>query len=274
MSEDLKRAIAALGSPPQTGTRSVTSDLSIDESLLLHGAGFEPADLVTGTSVQSIPYGSFMIPYGQGGPVEIPYATQAVVEAFRQSAERLRHECARAGGSGIVGVEVEVEIERQSAMVVFTGTAIRPIKPTQNVQGRPFVTDLSVRDFVLLRRAGWEPLDIAAGASFVGSPLRGLRQVVAQTSQNVELTNLTQALQNAREEAVETMQREAIGASANGVVDVTIMDGPLGHSRHILAFICFGTAVRLTADTHQRIEPELVLPVDDDNLDFEATSLR
>jgi uncharacterized protein YbjQ (UPF0145 family) len=274
VSEDLRGAIAALASPPSSGTRSVTSDLSVDESLLLHGAGFEPADLVTATSVQSIPYGSFMIPYGQGAPVAIPYATQAVVEAFRVSAERLRRECAQAGGAGIVGVEVEVEIERQSAMVVFTGTAIRPIKPAHSVQGRPFVTDLSVRDFILLLRAGWEPLDIAAGASFVGSPLRGLRQVVAQTSQNVELTNLSQALQNTREEAMETMQRGAISANASGVVDVSIMDGPLGHSRHILAFICYGTAVRLTADKHQRIEPELVLPVDDDDLGFEATSLR
>ena len=273
MSEDLRQAIAALASAPPSGTPSVTSDLTIDESLLLHSAGFEPADLVTGTSVQSIPYGSFMIPYGQGAPVQIPYATQAVVEAFRVSAERLRYECARAGGTGVVGVEVDVEIESQSALVVFTGTAIRPVKPTRAVQGRPFVTDLSVRDFILLLRAGWEPLDIATGASFVGAPLRGLRQVIAQSAQNVELTNLTQALQEAREEAMERMQRDAIGANASGVVNVSILDGPLGHSRHILAFICYGTAVRLTADKHQRIEPELVLPLDD-NLGFEATSLR
>lgn len=273
MKDDLRRAIAALASPPARGTRSVTSDLTIDETLLLHGAGYEPVDLVTGTSVQAIPYGSFMIPYGQGGPVPVPYATQAVVEAFRAATSRLRYECARAEGAGIVGVDVEVEVGQQSVLVAFAGTAVRSVSKAPR-PGRPFATDLSVRDFVLLQRAGWEPLDIAAGASIVGSPLRSARQVVAQTSQNVELTNLTQALQNAREEAMELLQREAMGARASGVVDVSIIAGPLSHSRHIFAFICYGTAVHLTAEKHRRIEPELVVPVDDPVADFQATSLR
>lgn len=271
--DDLARAVAALASPPSSRGRSVTSDLTVDESLLLHGAGYEPVDLVTGTSVQSIPYGSFMIPFGQGGPVAIPSATQALVEAFRTAAGRLRYECGRADGAGVVGVEVEIEIEQQTALVSFAGTAVRSTTRSPR-PGRPFATDLSVRDFILLLRAGWEPLDIAAGASFVGSPLRSARQLVAQTSQNVELTNLTQALQNAREEAMELMQREAKSAGATGVVDVSIIDGPLGHSRHILNFICYGTSVHLTADRHQPIEPELVVPVDDDIVAFRATSLR
>ncbi len=273
MSDDFKRAVAALANRPSAKTRSVTSDLTIDESLLIHGAGYEPVDLVTGTSLQAIPYGTFMIPAGQGGPIAIPSATQAVVDAFGRAADRLRHECARSGGAGIVGVDVEVEIEQTSALVALTGTAVRSMSQAPRV-GRPFATDLSVRDFVLLGRAGWEPLDLVAGASFVGSPLRSARQVLAQTSQSVELTSLTQALQSAREEAMELMQREAMNAGASGVLDVSIIDGPLGHSHHILAFICYGTAVHLTADQHQHITPELVVPVDDDLRAFEATSMR
>jgi hypothetical protein len=33
----------------------VTSDLSIDEALLLHAAGWEPVDLVCGVAVVSVP---------------------------------------------------------------------------------------------------------------------------------------------------------------------------------------------------------------------------
>lgn len=273
MTDDLKRAVEALASPPDRRARSVTSDLSVDESLLLHGAGYEPVDLVTGTSVQSIPYGAFMVPYGQGGPVAIPDATQAVAEAFRSATDRLRYECARAEGAGIVGVDVELEVGPRSVLVALAGTAVRRFGEAPR-PGRPFATDLSVRDFILLLRAGWAPLDLVSGASFVGSPLRTARQVVTQTSQNVELTNLTRALQNAREEAMDQMQRGATDVDASGVVDVSIIDGPLGHSRHILAFICYGTAVRLTAEHHQRIEPELIVPVDDSLPGFEATSLR
>jgi uncharacterized protein YbjQ (UPF0145 family) len=270
---DMQQAIAALATPAPKGTRSVTSDLTIDESLLLHGMGFEPTDLVSGVSVMSIPWGTFNIPYGQGSPVELPYATQAVLDGFRVAEERIRHEAANSGGSGIVGVSVDVEIERLSVTVTMVGTSIRQIGATKASVGRPFMTDLSVRDFALLLRGGWAPLDLVAGASFVGSPLRGLRQTLAQTGQNIELTTLTQALQDAREKAMERMQSAALGERATGVVDVKIIDGPLGHSRHILVFICYGTAVHLTAESHQRIEPDLVLPVDDYS-GFEAASIK
>lgn len=270
---DLAQAMLALGHASAQGTRSVTSDLTIDESLLLHGAGYEPVDLVTGVSVQSIPYGSFVVPLGQPAPIEIPYATRAVVDAFTASADRLRQDCARCGGEGVVGVDVEVEIGLQSVRVAAAGTAIRAIAARETL-GRPFATDLSVRDFTLLGRSGWEPLDVVAGASFVAAPLRSARQLIAQTSQNVELTNLTQALQNAREAAMERMQRAALDAGANGVVAVSILDGPLARSRHVLSFVCYGTAVRLGDGGHRRLDLELVLPVDDRVRDFEARSLR
>ena len=255
------------------GARSVTSDLTIDETLLLHGMGYEPTDLVTGVSVTSIPYGTFLVQYGQGAPSELPAATSAVLEGFRAASERVRAQCAQSGGVGIVGVDVDVDIAPTSVTVALTGTGVRPIAQASTRPGRPFVTDLSVRDFALLLRAGWEPLDLVAGASFVAAPLQRLKQALAQTMQNVELTMLTQALQDARELAMDRMQTAALGAAAHGVVDVKIIDGPLGHARHTLTFICWGTAVHLVADRHQRIEPVLVLPIDD-NTGFEASALR
>jgi uncharacterized protein YbjQ (UPF0145 family) len=270
---DMQNAIAALATPAPKGARSVTSDLSIDESLLLHGMGFEPTDLVSGVSVMSIPWGTFNVAFGQSSPVELPYATQAVLEGFRVAQDRIRHEAASSGGSGIVGVSVDVEIAQLSVTVTMVGTSIRQIGATKASVGRPFMTDLSVRDFALLLRAGWAPLDLVSGASFVGSPLQGFRQTLAQTGQNIELRTLTQALQDAREKAMERMQSAAMGERAGGVVDVKIIDGPLGHSRHILVFICYGTAVHLTAESHQRIEPDLVLSLDD-NAGFEAASIK
>lgn len=277
MSEDLsaqmRAAMAALAAPFDGTRRSVTSDLTIDETLLLHGMGYEPTDLVTGVSVMSIPYGTFLVQYGQSAPSELPAATTAVLEAFRIATERIRNDCATSNGVGIVGVDVDVEIAPTSVTVALTGTGVRPVGQRATRAGRPFVTDLSVRDFALLLRAGWEPLDLVAGASFVAAPLQRLGQALAQATQNVELTLLTQALQDARELAMDRMQTAALHESAHGIVDVKIIDGPLGHAKHTLTFICWGTAVHLVAERHQRIEPDLVLPLDD-NVGFEATSLR
>ncbi len=274
MPRDAVEALRALDTAPDTSSRAVTSDLSIDESLLLHAAGWEPADLATGVAVWSMPYGTFFPQYGQNEPVELVVASQATMEAFRAASERLREDCSRSGGAGVVGVDVELDIGATTVMVAFSGTAVRKIANGKPRPGRAFVTDLSTKDFVLLERAGWEPVELAYGASFVAAPYQRMRQVVAQTVQNVELTNLTQALQDARELAMERMQRAAAAPGVAGVVDVSIRDGALAHARHALAFICWGTAVRLVASEHQRIEPELVLPLNDDILAFEATSLR
>lgn len=274
MPSDAAQALRALDAPPGVPSRAATSDLSIDEALLLHAAGWEPVDLATGVAVWAMPYGTFFPPYGQNEPVELVVASQATTEAFRAAGERVREDCSRSGGAGVVGVDVEVDIGSTTVMVAFSGTAVRKMDDGKPHPGRAFVTDLSTKDFVLLERAGWEPVDLAYGASFVAAPYQRMRQVVAQTVQNVELTNLTQALQDARELAMERMQSAASAPGVAGVVDVSIIDGPLGHARHALAFICWGTAVRLVASEHQRIEPELVLPLNDDTLAFEAASLR
>lgn len=275
MADEAVEALRALGAAPERGgARATTSDLSIDEVLLLHAAGWEPVDLATGVSVWSMPYGTFFPPYGQSEPVELTYASQATAEAFRAAGDRLRYDCSRSGGVGVVGVEVDVEIGSTTVKVGFSGTAIRKIDAGGPAPSRPFTTDLSTKDFVLLERAGWEPVDLAYGASFVAAPYRRMSQMVAQTAQNVELVNLTRALQDARELAMERMQRAAAAPGVAGVVDVSILDGPVVHARHTLAFICWGTSVRLVAEKHQLIEPELVLPLNDDTLAFEATSLR
>ena len=272
MRADMRAAIAALETAPKKSERATTSDLSIDETLLIHGMGYEPVDLVTGISIMAIPYGTFIVPYGQGGPVELPSASDAVARAFQGAAERMRKECAAAGGVGVVGVEVTVEITGPTASVSLAGSAVAPIERAKARPGRPFVTDLSVRDFVLLDRAGWAPIDLVSGAGFVAAPMQGVRQVLSQVGQNIELPMITQALQDAREKAMDQMQTAAIALSASGVVDVTIIDGPLGHSKHVCAFICYGTAIRLETERHQRIEPDLVMPVDD-NVGFNASAV-
>lgn len=274
MNEDLVAAITALGHPPPEGSPSVTSDLSVDESLLLHSFAWEPTDLASGVSVQSVPFTIWNPIVGQAEPSELSVASQGMTEAFAGAAEQLRHDCAQSGGHGVVGVEVELEIERTAIRVSLTGTAVRPIGKGASKLGRPFVTDLSTKDFVLLNRAGWTAVELAFGAAFVIAPYQRIRQFLAQVSQNIELVNLTQALQTARERAMERMQQRALQDSGTGVVDVKILDGPITHSSHVLAFVCYGTSVRLAGESHQRIEPQLVLPLDDHLADFEATSLR
>jgi uncharacterized protein YbjQ (UPF0145 family) len=247
---------------------AVTSDLTIDEVLLLHTLNWEPVDMVCGAAVFSIPQGSWT--WGTG---EITPASSAHGLAIDGAAQRIRQECRSAGGHGVIGVDIEVTVESHHVTAVLVGTAVRPVGGAQPHR-EPFVSDLSTRDFALLQTAGWEPVGLAFGASFVHVPRRSAGQTLKQQGQNVELTNFTAALYDARESAMERMQAEAIRYGAKGVVDVSISEGPMHFARHAIRFTAWGTAVVPGPSGHQYVRPRVVLATDDPSPAFEAAALR
>jgi len=266
--EMLSGAKSLAVAPPANKSRGVTSDLSIDEALLLHGAGWEPVDLVCGVSVVSVPVGVWT--WGQG---DISIASAAHNAAVKEASEQLRNECSKVQGHGVVGVRVEVEVRTHHIDVELVGTAVRPLGGGAHPPS-PFVSDLSARDFTLLKGAGWMPVGLAFGASFVYAPRRSAGDAFKQKTQNVELTNYTEAMYSARESAMEKMQRSALDVGGQGVVQVKVTEGPMHFAHHAVGFTAWGTAVRLVAETHQFVQPQMILPLDDVVVTFDAQSLR
>ena len=210
MPREALEALEALGAAPDPSARAVTSDLSIDEALLLHAAGWEPVDLATGVAVWSMPYGTFFLPYGQNDPVELGGASQATLEAFRvrqvSACERTVID-RRVSASSVSGWRSISG--RRASKWRSTGPRSEESRTVTRAPAAPLSPICRRKISYCLNAAGWEPVDLAYGASFVAAPYQRLRQVVAQTAQNIELTNLTQALQDARELAMERMQRAA-----------------------------------------------------------------
>ena len=213
---EMLRGAQALATPaPPSQERGITSDLSVDEALLLHAAGWEPLDLVCGVAVVSVPVGV----WNWGGSVSL--VSDAHNAAVDQAARVLRAECGKVQGHGVVGVRVEVSVHTHHIDVELVGTAVRPMggrDPRGNDAARalPFVSDLSARDFTLLQRAGWMPVGLAFGASFVYAPRRTAGAAMKQSTQNVELTNYTEAMYSARESAMEKMQHSALEVGRGG----------------------------------------------------------
>jgi uncharacterized protein YbjQ (UPF0145 family) len=272
----MKGALALAAAPPSRQSGGVTSDLSVDEALLLHAAGWEPLDLVCGVAVVSVPFGVWN--WGTGS---IDLASDAHNAAVAQAGDQLRSECSKAQGHGVVGVRVEVDVRPHHIDVELVGTAVRPIadrsgdpRGADAARAMPFISDLSARDFTLLQRAGWIPVGLAFGASFVYAPRRSAGVAMRQSTQNVELTNYTEAMYSAREAAMEMMQSSALRSGGQGVVEVKVTEGPMGFARHAVGFTAWGTAVRLVAEAHQFVAPRVVLPLDDAVVTFEAESLR
>lgn len=272
--EEVRQAVAALGDPDgATRTaagergRGATSDLTIDETLLLHSAGWEPVDLVYGVSWWSIPWGVWQWTTG-----EVSEASQAFAGAVDQAARLLRSECEKAGGSGVLGVSIGMRVSSHHVSLELAGTAVRRSEASEH--RFEFISDLSARDFVLLTRAGWWPLGLAAGASFVVAPRRSAREWASQQGQNTELPNLTQALYLARENAMERMQRAGSGMRASGIVGVKLREGRASSSVRVMQFVAIGTGVHLVAGEHRSISPKMVVPLDEQVRLFDVKSLR
>jgi len=264
---EVRRAVASLKeNAPDAG--STTSDLSIDEELNLHSIGWEPVQLVSGLSVFSTPAGLWN--WGQG---EIVAAGEAHEQAFKYAIKRIHGEAAMAGGHGVVGVHVERRVYSTHIEISLLGTAVRPVGAKAVDASAVFVSDLSARDFAMLMVAGWQPLGLATGASFVYAPRRTVGTVLQQQSQNVELKNFTEAMYSARETAMERMQSDALALKGSGVVEVKLVEGPMSFATHAVGFAVWGTVVRLAKDSHQLVRPTMVVSLNDVEEAFDPSAL-
>lgn len=254
--------------PAPSDVQGGASDLTIDGVPLLGSIGWEAVELVTGISWHSMPRGIWR--FGSGENETVSNAHHLAVEAAES---QLADQCQRAGGHGVVGVRLEVKTERHHVTVEFVGTAVRPVGAGQ-LEDRPFTSGLSARDFVALARAGWRPVGLAVGVSFVFVPWRRRTGRLRVATGNFELENDTTALYGARGQAMERMQSAALARGGSGIIGTNIAEGPVAFARHALGFLATGTATRLDADAHLPGRPTLILPLDDAEPEFEAVSLR
>ncbi len=86
-----------------------TSDLSVNEFLLLREAGFEPLGLVMGSSLYQVSPTIPSIPRGQPG-VELKELSNALGHARQLAMNRMEEEAAALGADGIVGVRLTVNL--------------------------------------------------------------------------------------------------------------------------------------------------------------------
>ena len=95
-----------------------TSDLSVNEFLLVKDAGFDPLGLVVGSSIYHIGYQQSSWKQSQ----EMEVLSQAMYHARDLAMTRMEAEAAVLGADGIVGVRLEIEFKEFGAdRIVWSG---------------------------------------------------------------------------------------------------------------------------------------------------------
>ncbi len=233
-----------------------TSDLSVNEFLLIKQAGFDPVGLVVGSSIYHI--GIQMA--GWKKSQELKVLSEAMYGARQLAMTRMEEEADQLGADGVVGVRLDIgryEWGQDMAEFIAIGTAVkhREGELHRAPNGRPFTSDLSGQDFWTLLRTGHRPVGMVMGSCVYHVAHRGMLQSMAQTGRNVELPNFTQALYDARELAMERMQIEAQTLTAEGIVGVDLQEKSHGWGSHTIEFFAVGTAIVAREGHDETIEP-------------------
>lgn len=278
--DDADRALDALrqgASSRDVGrSRATSSDLSVDEAILVHRTGYEPRGLVTGSCIfRPYSFGSWA-PMSQN--TELTAMSGAMHEARTIAMGRLRGQASRVDAEGVVGVRLSVQSSQREFRFTATGTAISPRgdHPRGDHQGeernraaheqgtgRIFTSDLSGKEFALLTAAGYRVLGLVMGVCVYHVARQSVGAWLRNQNQNFELDLITTALYDSRELAMGRMQDEALSIGAQGVVGVNVQERSHAWGSHIIEFLAIGTAVSLAGDEHRTLSPRLAVELED-----------
>ncbi len=244
-----------------------TSDLSVNEFLLIKEAGFEPVGLVVGSSIYHIGFQQARWTKNE----EMTVLTEALYHARELAMSRMQEEADELGADGIVGVRLKVKhMSWASDLVEFVaiGTAVQHNDETlrksfRTIDGKAFTSELSGQDFWTLLQSGYRPVGMVMGNCVYHIAHQTVGQWFKNIGQNMEMMNFTQGLYDARELAMERMQTEAEHLHAEGIVGVDIHEGSYGWSTNVIEFFVVGTAIMPMRKDHHIATPQLVLTLND-----------
>src|SRR5262245_34023797 len=135
MTDQTSAELSAAGVPQDAVTRRAelkpgspgaifTSDLSVNECLLVREAGFRPLGLVLGSSIYHVG-----LQFGRWGKnQELDVLSQAMYHARELAMGRMEAEADALGADGIVGVRLDVELKEFGADIaefIAVGTAVK-----------------------------------------------------------------------------------------------------------------------------------------------------
>ena len=234
-----------------------SSDLSTDELLLARQTGYEPIGLVAGSSVFHIGWNSWTL------SGELDAQTRALYDAVHTALDRLRQEAQGLRALGVVGVDFKIARPgwgEHLVEVIVLGTAVRA--RGGGPASVPFLSDLSMQDYVRLLRAGSRPAGLVFGNSthYIYTTWRAAGQNMSWFNQEVGLYSA--ALRETQRAAFGRMHGHARTLGAHGVVGVHIAhtlhrvprgdnDDSEAEDDYVIEYMAWGTAIiEAPADVH------------------------
>jgi uncharacterized protein YbjQ (UPF0145 family) len=258
------------------GAMGFTSGLSVADFALTGLERIRPVCQVMGTSVYKVGWQSFPWTSGWGSDArltELTTLTDAWNDARARALARLAEEATHAGCHAVVDVTFENrrhEFLDDEIEVLVNGTVVH-LPEGVGAAGVPVLTDLSLPDYVLLRRGGYEPVGVVTSTSvFYVIPSRQTQRATTgwqRLQPNQELVDFTQGVYEARENALARATEQARALGAGGLVgmqiahDVATREVEQNNQTRedlIVTFHILGTAIAPHGE-HRPLDPQIIL---------------
>jgi uncharacterized protein YbjQ (UPF0145 family) len=252
-----------------------TSGLSVADFALTRLEAIRPICQVMGTSVYKVGWQNYPWSSGWGSDarlIELEQLTHAWNDARARALARLAEEAEHAGCHAVLDVTFENrehEFLGDEIEVVVNGTAVH--LPEGGGEQRPVLTDLSMPDYVLLRRAGYAPVGVVASTSVFyivpSSKTRRLTTGWQRMQPNQELVDFTQGIYEARESALARASAQATALGAGGLVgmsvehDVEVREVEQNNVTRedlVVTFHVLGTAIAPSGE-HDPLHPQTIV---------------
>jgi len=204
--------------------------------------GFQPRRFVFGYVAYSIGVGGnvggFFKSMARG---EVDSYSQIFDETRHIALKRITDEAKRAGANAVLGIETTITPFMGSQEMLMIGTASS--HPALNhYADNPVTSDMTNEELWNMVNLGYLPLRLVMGVSVYSLGIVGGISAAFQSLARGEINTLTQLVYEAREKALDRIQKEADLWGADEVVGVKIHVYDLGSG--LIEFLAIGTAVK------------------------------
>lgn len=228
----------------QTEKLAFSSSADGQELYCQMDAGFRPIKFVFGNVAYSIGIGGgIMGAFKSMGRGEVTEYSQVFNETRHRALERITAEARTVGANAVVGISTSILPFQGMQEMVMIGTAsYHPALAEQHLT-YPVSSDMTNEEMWNMVNMGYMPLQLVLGVSVYSLGIVGGITAAFKGLSRGEISELTQLIYEARENAIGKVAADARACGADDVVGIKTYVYDLGNG--IIEFMAIGTAVKL-----------------------------
>jgi uncharacterized protein YbjQ (UPF0145 family) len=195
-------------------------------------AGFTPSQFVFGNIAYSI---------GMGGNItgafralrrgEVPQYTEIFDKTRHMALKRITDEAKRCNANSVIGIKTTIAPLMGTQEMMMVGTASNHPLASQ-ISGDVLTSDMTNEEMWNMVNLGYMPVQLVMGVSVYSLGFTSGIMSVLQSLRGGEVRGLTEILYEAREKALERIERDATACGADEVVGVKTYVYDLGENKN------------------------------------------